>query len=789
MALYDDEVAGSALAKHNALSKSKAQKAADALRAGRKIESASAEDSAFDALEKYGVDLVKLAAEGKIDPVIGRDDEVRRCVQILSRRTKNNPVLVGAPGVGKTAVAEGLAQRIADNDVPEGLRGVGLRTLDMASLVAGAKFRGEFEERLKAVLAEVVKAGETEPPGIILFVDEIHTVLGAGKTEGSTDAANMLKPMLARGQLRLVGATTDDEYREHVEKDAAFERRFQKVTVAEPSVEATVAILRGLREKYEAHHGVRIEDAALVQAAKLSARYISGRFLPDKAIDLVDEASASRRVQLDSKPEALDALERKIAALEIEAISLTREKDAGSKARLQEVQAKIAAFKSELEPLAAQWELERGRADELKALQEKLDRLKSKAQVARRQGDLERAADLEYGAIPETERRLRDLTEKANDEAAMMVDDDDAHGGGDPEAPPHNTKTRLVSESVTPDHVAEVVARWTGIPVAKLTQSDRARLLDLADRLKRRVVGQDATLDAVARTILRARAGLAREDAPLGSFLFLGPTGTGKTETCKALAAELFDDPKHALIRIDMSEYAEPHSVSRLIGAPPGYVGYDRGGQLTEAVRKTPHVVVLLDECEKAAPTVLKVLLQVLDDGRLTDGRGRTVDFTHAVVILTSNVGSDLLLQRTANADDDDDDDLIKQRVAGVLRSTFPPEFLNRLTTCLFNPLGVAQLDQIAHKAAATVAARLRERDIDFELTDAAAAHVVAESFDPAFGARPIERYVETAITDRLSTMILEGTLAAGQKVVVDVNNLEPGPPRRDLAFFVVPRA
>ncbi|KAJ8611950.1 hypothetical protein CTAYLR_004388 [Chrysophaeum taylorii] len=773
LALYQEKDVATAF-RNAGLDETTAKRATKELRAGRKVETASAEDS-FDALEKYGIDLVKQAADGKIDPVIGRDDEIRRCVQILSRRTKNNPVLVGQPGVGKTAIAEGLALRIVEDDVPEGMRGIRLRLLDMGALIAGAKYRGEFEERLKAVLAEV-KA--SPPPGVILFIDEIHTVLGAGKTEGSTDAANLLKPMLARGELRVIGATTDDEYREHVEKDAAFERRFQKVTVGEPSVEATVSILRGLRERYEAHHGVRILDSALVAAAQLSARYISGRFLPDKAIDLIDEASSSRRVQLDSKPEELDKLERKIASLEIEAISLKREKDEGSKQRLKDVKDRIANLREQLGPLQEQWSQERARADELKALQEKLERLKVKANIARRQNDLERAADLEYGAIVETEAALKAL--KASLEAREL-ERRESSSTPSPMAIDGQQPAPLVSESVTPDHVAEVVSRWSGIPVSKLSQSERVRLLDLADRLKTRVIGQDAAVDAVADAILRSRAGLARPDAPLGSFLFLGSTGVGKTHLGKSLAAELFDDAKKALVRIDMSEYSESHSVSRLIGAPPGYVGYDQGGQLTEAVRKSPYVVVLLDEIEKANMTVVKVLLQVLDEGRLTDGRGRTVDFTQSVVIMTSNVGSEMLLESTAK-NGGAVDDQAKAQVGAMLRATFPPEFLNRLTPCLFNPLGRPQLRQVAHKATLAVAARLAEHNIKLEFTDGAAEAVLQAAYDPRFGARPIERYVETIITTRLSRMVLSGTLNKGARIVVDASPIHSS----ELTFSVV---
>jgi len=752
LALYQErEVA--AVLRNSSLDESRARQATREMRGGRKVESAAAEES-YDALNKYGLDMTQLARDGKLDPVIGRDDEIRRVVQVLSRRTKNNPVLVGPPGVGKTAVAEGLAARIVEDDVPEGMRGVKLWSLDMGALIAGAKYRGEFEERLKAVLGEITSA---PPPGVVCFIDEIHTVIGAGRTEGAMDAGNLLKPLLARGQLRVIGATTDDEYREHVERDSAFERRFQKVQVGEPSIEATVAILRGLRERYEAHHGVRILDSALVAAAQLSARYVQGRYLPDKAIDLVDEASSSRRVQLDSKPEALDRLERKVASLEIEAISLKREKDDGSKSRLKDVKDKIANLREQLAPLHEQWAAERARSDELKALQEKLDRLKVKANIARRQGDLERAADLEYGAIVETEHRLRALKAALEErDRAQAMDIDDA-------AP-------LVSESVTPDHVSEVVSRWTGIPASRLTQSERVRLLDLADRLKTRVVGQDAAIDAVASAIMRSRAGLARPDAPLGTFLFIGPTGTGKTETARAVAHELFDEEKAGLVRIDMSEYTESHSVSRLIGAPPGYVGYDRGGQLTEAVRKSPHVVVLLDEIEKAHPAVVKVLLQLLDDGRMTDGRGRTVDFKQTVVILTSNVGADVLLDAAARGALDAD---AKARVDHLLRATFPPEFLNRVTPCLFNPLGRPQLRQIALKAADAVARRLADQDINFQFTDAAAEAVLQAAYDPRFGARPIERYVETAVTTKLSQMLLAGAVRKANTVLVDADDFQ----------------
>uniref|UniRef100_A0A7S3JRR7 Clp R domain-containing protein n=1 Tax=Aureoumbra lagunensis TaxID=44058 RepID=A0A7S3JRR7_9STRA len=752
LALYGEQDVAKIL-KHHGLDSTSAKKAVDMLRGGKKVESETAEEN-FDALEKYGIDMIKLAAEGKLDPVIGRDEEIRRVIQILSRRTKNNPVICGPPGVGKTALVEGLAQRIVENDCPQSMRGIGLRTLDMSSLISGAKYRGEFEERLKAVMKEVV---ESPLPGIILFIDEVHLVLGAGRTDGAMDAANILKPLLARGQLRVIGATTDDEYRKYIEADAAFERRFQKVQVGEPSIEATVAILRGLRDRYESHHGVQILDSALVAAAQLSHRYISGRFLPDKAIDLIDEAASSRRVQLDSKPEELDALERKVAALEIEAISLKREKDEGSKRRLADVKLKIANLKEQLQPLEEQWNQERYRADELRDLQEKLDRLKLKAQVARRNQDFERAADLEYAAIPEVEERLAQLKANLAQQEAMEIDLEPTTG--------EESIKPLVTESVTPDHVSEVVSRWTGIPVQKLTQSERVRLLSLADRLKTRIVGQDESIAVIAAAILRSRAGLGRANQPLGAFLLCGSTGTGKTLMAKSLAAELFDDSKSALTRLDMSEYSEAHSVARLIGSPPGYVGFDQGGQLTEAVRKSPYVVLLLDEIEKAHPNVLKVLLQLLDEGRLTDSHGRTVDFTQCVVILTSNVGSQYLL--AADLSSGTIDDKTKANVHAMLRAQFPPEFLNRLTTTIFNPLGRSHLRQVVFKAAGTLADRLKEHEIDFSISENACEAILDAAQDPQFGARPIERYVESEITTAISQMILAGKISKGRHILV----------------------
>jgi len=738
MSLFTDSKVGAAL-KEAGLTESIARKAVDSMRQGKKVESKTAE-STFEALEKYGIDLVERAASGKLDPVIGRDDEIRRVIQILSRRTKNNPVLVGEPGVGKTAVAEGLAQRILANDVPENMKGIGLRTLDMASLIAGAKFRGEFEERLTAVMSEVTQA---PPPGLILFIDEIHNVLGAGKTEGSMDAANILKPLLARGELRCIGATTHDEYRAHIEKDSAFERRFQPVKVGEPSVAATISILRGLRERYEAHHGVRIDDAALVAAAALSDRYITARFLPDKAIDLVDEAAATRRVQLDSKPEELDRLERQLLQLEIEATALKREKDADSRKRLGEVQKKIGNIREELSPLREKWEAERGRDDAVRQLKEKLDQMRVKAMQSRRTGDMQKAADLEFYAIPEAETRLRQLETEAKEA--------------------HEASSSMMSRAVTETHVLEIVSRWTGVPVNKLSEGEKARLLSLPDRLHKRVIGQESAVQSVADSVLRSRAGLARADQPTGSFLFLGPTGVGKTELAKALNSELFNGDERSLVRLDMSEYSEAHSVARLVGAPPGYIGHDEGGQLTEAVRKKPYTVVLLDEIEKAHPRVLPVLLQLLDEGRLTDSKGRVVDFKNTVVILTSNIGAAALLEGHPGA---------KEEALTEARKYFPPEFLNRLSDiCIFSPLDRQSLRKVVHKAFGAVTQRLEQRGVMAKMTDRGADAILQASFDPRYGARPVERYLEKEVVTALSKMILSGELSNGSVVQIDADS------------------
>ncbi|KAL7463916.1 hypothetical protein ACHAXS_004267 [Conticribra weissflogii] len=750
IAVYDDKVTKEAL-ESVGLTKKIAVKATEEIRGGRKVTSASAEET-YEALEKYGVDLVKLADEGKLDPVIGRDDEIRRMIQILCRRTKNNPVLVGEPGTGKTAIVEGLARRILEGDVPLTLKGVALRTLDMGALVAGAKYRGEFEERLRAVLDECKKADGH----IILFVDEIHLVLGAGKTDGAMDAANLLKPMLARGELRMIGATTTEEYRQHIEKDAAFERRFQKVQVEEPSVEATISILRGLTDRYEAHHGVRISDAAIVTAAQLADRYITGRFNPDKSIDLVDEAAATRRVQLDSRPEKIDVLERKILQLEIEATALAREKDKASKNKRKDVQAEIANLREELEPLLEKWESDRGRAEELKTAKEKLTGLEAKAAAAERMGDYEKAADLKYGAIPDLKAHIAQITKEEEERKAgkaenMDIDDDDS----------------LALEVVLPKHITEIISRWTGIPTNKLSQTERERLLQLGDRLKERVVGQNDAVDEVTDCILRSKAGLARPTQPDGSFLFLGPTGVGKTELARALFSELYDGDERHIIRIDCSEYTEEHSVARLVGAPPGYIGHDEGGQLTEAVRRKPYTVVLFDEVEKAHKKVLTVLLQVLDDGRLTDSKGRTVDFTNTVIILTSNLGATALLD--CDESSDKSRKVTQERVMATVRSHFAPEFLNRLSgIVMFNSLGVAQLEKICNKAMKGVKKRLAGQNIRVVLERTGTEAILDASFDRNYGARPVERYLEHTVVTKLSRMLISGEIHSGCTVFIE---------------------
>lgn len=717
------------------------------LRGGRKVEGKSAED-AYDALNKYGHDLVADAESGKLDPVIGRDDEIRRVIRVLCRRTKNNPVLIGEPGVGKTAIVEGLAQRIVRGDVPESLNNKRVISLDMGALVAGAKYRGEFEERLKAVLKEIKES----TVGIILFIDEVHLVLGAGKADGAMDAANLLKPMLARGELRCIGATTLTEYRKHVEKDPAFERRFQQVYVAEPSVADTISILRGLKEKYEAHHGVRIADNAIVLAAQLSHRYITSRFLPDKAIDLVDEACANTRVQLDSQPEAIDTLERRRLQLEVEATALAKEDDEASKLRLKACHAELSKIKEDLQPLKLRFEQERGRVNKIQDAKKKLEQLKSKMAAAERAHDVSAVADIRYYAIPETEKKLEKLVAEQEEMRKSNTD-------------------QLVGEVITGEQIADVISRWTGIPVSKLNQTEKERLLHLNDVLHKRVIGQGEAVDAVAEAVLRSRAGLGREHQPTGSFLFLGPTGVGKTELAKALAHELFDSEKQ-MVRIDMSEYMEQHSVARLIGAPPGYVGHDEGGQLTEAVRRRPYCVILFDEVEKAHPQVFNVLLQVLDDGRLTDGQGRTVDFSNTVIIMTSNLGSQALLEGMENNTTGEIPQAIKDKVMDKVKKHFRPEFLNRLDDIvIFSPLSQDNLRAIVRLQTNLISARLKDRGITLELEDSALDTALTQAYDPLYGARPLKRYLEKHIVTQLSRLLIAGQLHDHAKVKISSKN------------------
>ena len=696
-------------------------------------------ETTFQSLEKYGTDLTEIARSGKLDPVIGRDAEIRRVVQVLSRRTKNNPVLIGEPGVGKTAVVEGLAQRMVAGDVPESLRGKTLISLDLGAMVAGAKYRGEFEERLKAVLEEI-KAAEGQ---VVTFIDEIHTVVGAGASEGAMDAGNMLKPMLARGELRLIGATTLDEYRENIEKDPALERRFQQVFVGEPSVDDTIAILRGLKERYEAHHKVAIADSALVAAATLSHRYITGRQLPDKAIDLVDEAASRLRMEIDSAPEEIDVLRRQVDRLTMEELALEGETDPASIERLEALRAEKADREEELTALTARWDAEKATLNQAGDLRAKVDELRSLAEKAQRDGDLAEASRLLYGEIPALEKQLEEA-----DRAAREAD--------------RSATEPMVSEEVTADDIAEVVSAWTGIPAGRMLTAESEKLLTMEEHLGERLIGQRDAVVAVADAVRRSRAGIADPNRPTGSFLFLGPTGVGKTELAKALAEFLFDDER-AMVRIDMSEYAEKHSVSRLVGAPPGYVGYDEGGQLTEAVRRRPYSVVLLDEVEKAHPEVFDILLQVLDDGRLTDGQGRTVDFRNVILILTSNLGSQFLVDPTL------DEAAKRESVMSVVRGAFKPEFLNRLDEIVqFDALTVAELTRIVDLQVESLQARLTDRRLTLEVSDAAKAWLAATGFDPAYGARPLRRLVQREIGDRLARGILAGEIADGDTVVVD---------------------